>query len=306
MMIIDEKSRPCIFGEVLFDRFPDGAEVLGGAPFNVAWHLQAFASAPLFVSRVGDDDLGARIRSQMHRWDMNSAALQTDSDHATGTVDITLENNEPRYDIVANAAYDFLDADTVPLQNIGMVYHGSLALRADNNRAVLRSIKQKSAAPVFLDVNLRDPWWNEHDVLQYMSEANWVKLNADELAILSADEEGLQEQGRSVVSRHKLDMVIITLGEDGAMAMDSDGVIVQVRPKSKVDIVDTVGAGDAFASVCMLGIQHGWQIESILERAQDFAATIVGIRGATIDNIDFYRPFLRQWNIKSPANTSDD
>ena len=68
-------QRPVIFGEVLFDRFPDGSVVLGGAPFNVAWHLQAFGMAPLFISRVGNDALGRTIRDTMHCWEMDASGL---------------------------------------------------------------------------------------------------------------------------------------------------------------------------------------------------------------------------------------
>ncbi|MEN8132411.1 MAG: PfkB family carbohydrate kinase, partial [Pseudomonadota bacterium] len=70
-----QKTRLIVFGEVLFDQFPDGTVVLGGAPFNVAWHLQALGYAPLLISRVGNDGLGAQIRSKMQDWGMDLNAL---------------------------------------------------------------------------------------------------------------------------------------------------------------------------------------------------------------------------------------
>ena len=76
-------KRPLVFGEVLFDCFPDGAEVLGGAPFNVAWHLQGFGQEPLFVSRIGDDIRGNQIRAAMSDWGMSLSGLQLDTSHAT-------------------------------------------------------------------------------------------------------------------------------------------------------------------------------------------------------------------------------
>ena len=78
------KGRVHVFGEVLFDHFPDGSKVLGGAPFNVAWHLQAFGLSPRFISRVGDDEDGEQIKSAMQAWGMSLSGLQTDRKLPTG------------------------------------------------------------------------------------------------------------------------------------------------------------------------------------------------------------------------------
>ena len=88
-------NRITIFGEVLFDRFPDGSSVLGGAPFNVAWHLQAFGQRPLFISRIGRDRLGDTIRSAMQSWQMDVLGLQQDEIYPTGTVQVAIEQGEP-------------------------------------------------------------------------------------------------------------------------------------------------------------------------------------------------------------------
>ncbi len=74
-------SKLCIFGEVLFDHLPDGRRVLGGAPFNVAWHLQAFGENPLLLSRVGNDGEGGEVRVAMQQWGLNTAGLQTEIPH---------------------------------------------------------------------------------------------------------------------------------------------------------------------------------------------------------------------------------
>ncbi len=87
--------RITVFGEVLFDCFPGGEQVLGGAPFNVAWHLQAFGQRPRFVSRVGEDEAGRRIRRAMSDWGMDTDDLQRDPRHATGQVQITFSGGEP-------------------------------------------------------------------------------------------------------------------------------------------------------------------------------------------------------------------
>ena len=293
----DTSMTPCVFGEVLFDRFPDGSEVLGGAPFNVAWNLQAFGSSPIFISRVGDDELGEKIRTQMQHWNMDTSGLQTDNKHATGTVDIILHNNEPTFDIVSNSAYDHIAADAMPVLQASMIYHGSLALRDDNNRNALMSLKQRTRAAVFMDVNLREPWWNIQDLHEMMSGARWIKLNENELGMLANKGGDLHEQTLHLAEKYSLELVVVTLGGKGAFALGPDNSMHQVRPTENIDIVDTVGAGDAFASVCMLGIQNNWEISEMLERAQQFASAIVGIRGATTDALEFYEPFVRKWDL---------
>jgi fructokinase len=78
-----DRARPVVLGEALFDCFAEGSQVLRGAPFNVAWHLQAFGEAPLLVSRVGNDEPGRRIIATMDRLGMSADGLQTDTAHRT-------------------------------------------------------------------------------------------------------------------------------------------------------------------------------------------------------------------------------
>ena len=102
-------KRIIIFGEVLFDCFPDGQKILGGAPFNVAWHLQAFKASPLFISRVGNDVEGDQIFRSMRQWGMITDGLQRDPEHPTGQVTVNFVDGEPEYDIVANFGGGFAD-----------------------------------------------------------------------------------------------------------------------------------------------------------------------------------------------------
>lgn len=104
------RKTSAIFGEVLIDQFPDGQQVLGGAPFNVAWHLQAFGQHPCFISRVGKDATGATIRKAMADWGMNIENLQIDHNYPTGTDKVTIDKDEPSYEILAGQAYDFIAA----------------------------------------------------------------------------------------------------------------------------------------------------------------------------------------------------
>jgi fructokinase len=290
--------RPLIFGEVLFDCFPDGSRVLGGAPFNVAWNLRAFGMQPVFISRVGRDELGDSIRSAMQQWGMTTSGLQLDAHHPTGIVDVTLKGSEPKFDIVAERAYDFIDASILPsCEDAPLLYHGSLASRNPVSREALNTLKQHHRIPAFVDVNLRTPWWDVDTVLALLQDANWVKLNEDELAALVHDWPDVESRARQLQQRYELHTVFVTQGSAGAMALESNGEITSVTPASNLAVVDSVGAGDAFASVLLLGLLLGWPIDRILSRAQEFASAVVGIRGATRQDIVFYQSFIDRWEL---------
>lgn len=290
-------QRPVIFGEVLFDRFPDGSVVLGGAPFNVAWHLQAFGMAPLFISRVGDDPLGHRIRATMHGWEMDASGLQLDSAHPTGSVDIRIEDGEPAFDIVDNQAYDFIDAAAMPpLPGSALLYHGSLAVRNAGSGNALAQLQQGRDLQRFVDVNLRPPWWQRDSVLSLLQGARWVKLNEAELALLVPEADALQAQMQLLQERCGFELLVVTRGAAGALVRASSGEQSGVVPQGGGTVMDTVGAGDAFTSVVMLGLLQGWAVPLMLERAQAFASAITGIRGATCNDPGFYRKFLADWN----------
>lgn len=290
--------RPVVFGEVLFDQFPDGHVVLGGAPFNVAWHLHAFGQRPLMISRVGNDALGRRIRQAMEVHAMDAGGLQLDSRHATGTVDVHFSDGEPSYEIVRDRAWDFIsDRMLPPLDDAALLYHGTLALRNPVSRQAFEAIIRHNAAPVFIDVNLRDPWWQRDAVLSLLRGARWAKMNADELALMFPDLVDTHARARALLGGYDLEWVVITRGAAGAVAFMDEGEPVAVVPERHAEVVDTVGAGDAFASVLVLGLLRGWSLPLMLQRAQAFASSIVGVRGATVSSADFYQQFYRDWNL---------
>lgn len=289
-------NRPCLFGEVLFDHFPDGARVLGGAPFNVAWHLQAFGRQPWFVSRVGDDAEGHEIRRSMRDWGMDTGGLETDPFLPTGRVEVTLEGGEPSYDIVHPCAYDAIEAMRSPA--CGILYHGSLALREPVSRQALERLLGATPGLVFVDVNLRPPWSRAVPLEPLLQRADWVKLNQHELA--EVDDRAASDP-QAFVERYAVTGLILTLGASGAELYTRDGGHFAVAPQPGTQVVDTVGAGDAFAAVTILGISLGWDPQQILERAQGFASRIVGMRGATPGNTAFYRSFIDAWGLAEQA-----
>jgi fructokinase len=284
-----------IFGEVLFDRFDDGVEILGGAPFNVAWHLQAFQQAPLFISRIGQDQAGAKIQAAMQTWGISQAALQIDAEFPTGAVEISLNNGEPEYQILANQAYDFIDDQSLPSIDCALLYHGSLAARQPVSGKALQSLINRHQGKVFIDINLRQPWWNQTAVAELLTQANWVKLNHQELQQLQVAGDSLEAKMRLFIERYQLEVLVVTVGEQGAWAIDENGELLTVQPDSLQVVVDTVGAGDAFASVLLLGILKAWPLAVSLQRAQQFASALVGQRGATVSDLGFYQSFKAAW-----------
>jgi fructokinase len=295
-MTDQNRAVPVIFGEVLFDCFPDGNSVLGGAPFNVAWHLQAFGVSPVVVSSIGDDELGKNVKSAMMDWGMGVTGLQLDPLHPTGSVDIEFNNGEPQYTIVEHRAYDYIDAGLLPpLPRNRLLYHGTLALRNQVSREALSSLKQQHSDTVFMDVNLRDPWWEKMFVLELADDADWVKLNEDELIQLGKGTGDIESQAREFLGTHHLKGLVVTLGGKGAIAFTDDGAQTGVTPSHTLEVVDTVGAGDAFTSVLILGITLQWPLDMTMQRAQQFASQMVGQQGATVHDRGFYKTMITDW-----------
>nr|WP_320012490.1 carbohydrate kinase [uncultured Desulfobulbus sp.] len=283
-----------IFGEVLFDCFPSGEEVLGGAPFNVAWHLQALGDTPLFISRVGNDVQGDRIVEAMQSWGMNLSALQKDPNRPTGRVNVEIIDNEPQYDIVANSGYDAIDASALPLGwQTGILYHGTLALREKRSQQALEQLAGQDGQQIFLDVNLRAPWWQKAQVLSWLQKAHWAKMNEHELALLTDSSQDIGQQMDALLSQCGLEQLIVTCGAEGARVLTQQKEHFRFQAKEAPVFVDTVGAGDAFSAVYIHGLRAGWSLADIGCFAQDFASRVIGLRGATTNDPAFYRNFLQ-------------
>lgn len=299
---MDDKLQPVIIGEVLFDLFEDGTAVLGGAPFNVAWHLQGFGQSPLLISRIGQDKYGEQINNTMRDWGMDVGGLQIDPQRATGLVKVMLAQGQPSFDICDDVAYDYIDikqADT-ELANVTspFLYYGSLAARHPLVYDLIQQLRQCSTSS-FVDINLRPPWWDKSVVSRLIEGTNWLKVNDDELMTLTGvnnDSTEMIAAAKDLLQQHYIETIILTLGEQGALMITQDNVI-QSRPVQVCNLIDTVGAGDAFSSICMLGMIHGWEHADILRRATEFAAKICEQRGATNPNTDLYDFYKQQWQL---------
>lgn len=279
-----------IFGEVLFDCFASGEQILGGAPFNVAWHAQALGDQPSLISRVGADTLGDKILAAMRNWQLDTSGIQRDPVHSTGRVEVTLRGNEPSYAILPNCAYDFIAAENLaPLPAGSILYHGTLGLRNQISRQALAALNCTNEAAIFLDVNLRNPWWHKEEVYAWLQKARWVKLNLDELKLLGFNDPDIRTEMARFQAEFQLDQLILTRGEQGAQVRTAQGDYHQITPGKTTQIVDSVGAGDAFSAVYLHGLLAGWTIAETLDTAQRLASKIIGIRGATSSDKTIYQ-----------------
>lgn len=293
-------SGPIIFGEVLFDCFAD-RPILGGAPFNVAWNLCGFGQAPLFIGAVGQDELGQQVRSMMDTWGLETQGLQRCASHPTGQVLVSLNDGEPSYDILADQAYDHIAAapaiEVSKQRRRAILYHGTLALRHQDSKATLDALHADTARPIFLDVNLRSPWWDAESLPTLLKRATWVKLNAQELTWLTPEHlPDMPTKALWMQDRYGLDAVILTLGAEGALVVSKEGHCIH-RPATPAPsaVCDTVGAGDAFSSVVLIALMQEWSWEKTIAHAAQFAAKVCTLHGATTSQRAFYTETAEQW-----------
>jgi fructokinase len=305
-----------LFGEVLMDCFPD-REVQGGAPFNVAHHLRGLGErvgvVPVLVTRIGKDEYGHRLLDAMQSAGLTIDGVQLDSLHPTGKVRIDLEADGQghRFEIAPGQAWDFIHADMARLVGLSSrpewLYFGTLAQRSAVRpiarpvaHPALRALLQTTHAKGFLDINLRDPWVRK-DVLRWsLGKAEIVKMNEEEL-LRVAHMMGLGSASQTVLGKRLLHafgirQLLVTEGRNGAWLLQNDGTHHHTGPTEPlVDVVDSVGAGDGFAAVFLLGLTQGWPAEQTLDRAHRFAGEICRLRGAIPDSDSFYQPFITEW-----------
>ncbi len=294
-----------LFGETLVDVFSDRS-VPGGAPFNVTRHLQGFGLHPVLISRTGDDLLGDELVAGMSRLRIDTRGLQTDRFRPTGQVLVHRENGGHRFEILPEQAYDFIDADEAcaiarTLQP-GLIYFGTLAQRHPVSRRALEAVIENIAAPqLFLDINLRMPWYQPQTLRDSIARADILKLNVEELHRLGSlfhlttpDDRRL---AGSLLEKYRLTTILVTCGGTGAWMLQDDGSTSTAPGRKTLRIVDTVGAGDGFSAVCILGLLNHWSPEQTLYRADAFARSICEIRGAVPEDDNFYDSFRIDWEL---------
>ena len=305
-----------VFGEALVDDFVT-EQVVGGAPFNVARHLAAFLSPQLMITRIGNDRNGAVVHAQFERFAMSDAGLQIDKMEETGRVIVERGTRGHRFTILPGQAYDFINPEQA-LSAIDMVepaalYFGTLAQRGPRSRDTLHALLDATDATRFLDLNLRAGQFDERCVFHSLHAADIAKVNEEELQHLfgwyvdvrpatSATSATPMPAGEvraacaALVQMFALQGLIVTLGHRGSVYFGADGHIVANRDNPAPPfVIDSVGAGDAFAAIFLLGRSRGWPLERTLARANEFAGAICAVPGAVPRDLAFYDKWESLW-----------
>lgn len=271
------------FGEILWDLLPDGAQP-GGAPMNVAYHLNQLGISAGVLSKKGNDTDGERLIRFLEAHRVNTSLIQTDNVHPTGKVLATPgKDHEMQYDIVFPVAWDFIDvAGDAPEQVAAaeLFIFGSLAARNEHSRNTLFTLLSRATTKI-MDINLRPPHFTKEVIEALLNEATVLKLNEQELGLLSgwyAFSGSMQEQAGALGERFSIRDIMITRGADGA-AYYTDGRFYE-HPGIKVAVVDTVGSGDAFLAGFLSQLKKGSSPEAALDFACRLGSFIATQQGA--------------------------
>jgi fructokinase len=283
-MSIASDQAVVIWGEVLWDRFPDGAR-LGGAPANVAWHLGQAGGWARLVSRVGNDPDGTRAIEQLASA-CDADLVQVDRERATGEVTVELVGVEPRYTLVPGRAWERIECTPDVVTALGeasVLVYGTLSQHTDTGIAGWRdaiAAAQGSCLKV-CDVNLRRTASSTREerraVEEAIAAADIIKVNDLELARIA---EWFGWRDPIATLRAGKRVVAITHGKDGSTLYAENDIIeiagVPARPGG-----DNVGCGDAYVALLVHGMTLGWDLASSGAAASRWAAAVASERGAT-------------------------
>jgi len=295
-----------VIGEVLVDIFPNYTR-LGGAPFNFAYHLKHLGFPVRFVSRVGVDDNGRRLLERITKAGFNPDDIQIDDARPSGTVRVQLDQSGvPDFNITPNVAYDYIEylpeTHSSLIDNSKLLYFGTLVQRTDHGfTQIQRFLQRKPTGYISLyDINLRPNCYSTTAIQASLLNANVLKLNTDELEACKAFADNGRDTKtfvRYLMEKYTLDRVAVTKGSDGSELYTKDECIL-AAPVPVPSMVDTVGAGDAYAAMLAVGILENWSSQKTVSMAADFASRLCTIEGAIPESSDFYEPILEQMRDK--------
>ena len=273
-------------GEVLWDLFPDGRQ-LGGAPANFAYHAHALGGDGIIVSSIGHDEPGDEIVNRLNLLGLDTRYIEIDREHPTGAVSVELdEGGQPRYIIHKDVAWDFIRGSR-ELTALGgradAVCFGSLGQRSPVSRTTIRNFLRATKPDCIrvFDINLRQSYYDEVMVHEMLSIANVLKLNDEELGIVAgllsieASESAVVSQ---LIHRYNLHLVAVTKGANGSCLYTSEET--SSHKGFKIEVADTVGAGDAFTAAMIFGRLHGKTLDEINEYANRVAGYVCTQTGA--------------------------
>ena len=275
-------------GEVLTDVFLS-RDRPGGALANVAFHLaKSGGVGASLCSRVGDDGRGRGVCDYLAEARVDVSLVQVDPSIPSGLVKVQSCEHGPAYEICFPSAWDFIeanDAARAAVRNASIVVFGTLAQRYPVSRASLRLLVDEArVAGVlrFADLNLRDPFFDSEVVLWSLRNADVAKLNANELRVVSAmlgAHGEVNELFSGLVREFGIGRAVLTDGAIGAW-IHENGILTHIPPHP-AEVVDVVGAGDAFAAMLICGLAKGRSLLESAPRAARLASWVISSVGAT-------------------------
>ena len=272
------------FGEMLWDCYPD-QEIPGGAPMNVALHLQQLGLEAKLISRIGKDTKGEKIIAFVKSFGLTTEHIQEDGEHPTGTITIDDRDKENiNYEITSPVAWDFIerkDADKIAVDDADAFVFGSLSIRNNTSWTTLVRLMRTSTLKIF-DINLRPPYFDFEKIELLLGFTDILKINEHELEKvahhfgISADE----TEFCLLISKYfPIKMICITLGDKGALLYQEGRI--RKHPGYNVKVEDTLGSGDAFLSGLIKSYLDGNSPEEMLDLACKLGAFIATKKGGT-------------------------
>ena len=283
---MDKKlSQPHIicYGELLWDNLPTG-RMAGGAPMNVAYHLNQLGAQSQLISRTGNDQAGADLISFSREIGLPVANIQLDPVHPTGEVIATvMDNDEVAYDILPHASWDFIEFqpnfNELATAADAFVF-GSLAARNLTSRETLLRLVNAAKFRV-LDINLRAPHYSKEILHLLLSKANLLKLNNEELILLTnlffVDGAPEKDAINFLLQTYEIGEIILTKGSEGASYYTAEEHYTgKAYP---VKVADTIGAGDSFLAAFLYKKFTGASVSEAFDYARAMGAFIAGKKG---------------------------
>jgi len=274
-------------GEVLWDMLPTGKQ-LGGAPSNFAYISTLLGNEGIVASRLGADALGDEAAARLIKVGVSAAAIQRDSRHPTGTVQVQVDTRgQPTFQIAESVAWDFLE--WTPgwkklAEQADAVCFGSLAQRGDVSCSTIRQFlaaTRPNAVRIF-DVNLRQAFYTRQVLVESMKVADIVKLNHEEvprvMRTLGCDRSDEISSARTLIDSSGLKLVRVTRGDRGSVLVDRSHT--SEHQGFRVRIGDTIGAGDAFTAALVYEYLQGSSLPRMNETANRMGAWVASHVGA--------------------------
>lgn len=290
-----------VIGEILFDIFPE-VQRLGGAPFNFAYHIKKLGLPVRFISRVADDANGRIILDFLKQNEFDLDDIQIDSNLKTGIVNVKMRADKSHdFEIVKNVSYDNLQfnkkIEKLLKSAPDLIYFGTLLQRSANGFNFIEKVfKNKEAGTdLFCDLNLRQGCYDDRIILRSLEYSNMLKINEEELHKL-LNLESVNDSTYEIdqlLNKYNIKNMIITKGKDGS-SWYAGNKNINRKIRKNINIVDTVGAGDAFAAVAAAGYLQKIPIKKILELSTEFASYICTIQGALPADDRYYNYIKRK------------